>query len=734
MIDERLQQALLLHQQGQLPQAQRLYEEILRIQPDHFGALQLLGIIAAQTRDYRRAVDLMNQSIGLFPNDAGCYFNRGLAHQGLKEWERAVASYDRAIALRPDYNEAWFNRGNALTELRQHTDAIASYDKAIELKTGYAEAWFNRANTLLDLKRLPDAIADYEHAIAIKPAFAEAWSNRAMALHGLRLWDTALASYDQAITIKPEYDEAWSNRGNTFLELKQWEVALASYDQAITINPEYAEAWHNRGNALRELKQFEEAAESFARALSLSPDNDNFLGAYLHLKMKICDWTSFDEYVNKMVTKIANHKSAFTPFHVITILNSISMQKQLALIHAEETYPSRSIPQEIIKRSRQDKILVGYYSADYHNHATMHLMAELFEKHDRSKFEIIAFSFGPDAQEDVMRERVVSAFDQFIDVRTKSDQEIAAMSRELEVDIAVDLKGFTVDARTDIFSYRAAPIQVNFMGYPGTMAAEYMDYLVADSILVPQQYQQFYTEKIVYLPDSYQVNDTKRQIADKIFTRKELGLPETGFVFCCFNNNYKITPDIFDCWMRILQRLEGSVLWLYMDNQQASANLRKEAVRRGVEADRLVFAGRMPLPEHLARHRSADLFLDTLPCNAHTTASDALWAGLPVLTRIGESFAGRVAASLLNAVHLPELITSSLEEYESLAIELATHPEKLNELKHKLEKNRLTTPLFDSDLFTRHIEAAYREMYERYHFDLPPDHIYVKPDRPVMRM
>jgi predicted O-linked N-acetylglucosamine transferase (SPINDLY family) len=304
----------------------------------------------------------------------------------------------------------------------------------------------------------------------------------------------------------------------------------------------------------------------------------------------------------------------------------------------------------------------------------------------------------------------------------------------LEVDIAVDLKGFTVDARTDIFSYRAAPIQVNFMGYPGTMAAEYMDYLVADSILVPQQYQQFYTEKIVYLPDSYQVNDTKRQIADKIFTRKELGLPETGFVFCCFNNNYKITPDIFDCWMRILQRLEGSVLWLYVDNEQASANLRKEAVRRGVDADRLVFAGRMPLPEHLARHRSADLFLDTLPCNAHTTASDALWAGLPVLTRIGESFAGRVAASLLNAVHLPELITSSQDEYEASAIELATDPVKLNEIRRKLDKNRLAAPLFDSGLFTRHIEAAYLEMYERYHLDLPPDHIYVKSDDPAMQM
>jgi predicted O-linked N-acetylglucosamine transferase (SPINDLY family) len=296
----------------------------------------------------------------------------------------------------------------------------------------------------------------------------------------------------------------------------------------------------------------------------------------------------------------------------------------------------------------------------------------------------------------------------------------------LEIDIAVDLKGFTKESRTDIFSFRAAPIQVNYLGYPGTMGAGYMDYIIADPTLIPEQSQQFYTEKIVYLPDSYQVNDAKRQIADKVFTRQELGLPTAGFVFCCFNNNYKITPGTFDCWMRILKRVEGSVLWLFDDNPMVSVNLRREAVRRGIDADRLVFAGRKSLPEHLARHRSADLFLDTLPYNAHTTASDALWSGLPVLTLIGESFAGRVAASLLNAVDLPELITSTEEEYEALAIELAVNPGKLDEIRLKLDRTRLAAPLFDIDLYTRHIESAYQEMYNRYHLDLLPDHIYVK--------
>ena len=324
-----------------------------------------------------------------------------------------------------------------------------------------------------------------------------------------------------------------------------------------------------------------------------------------------------------------------------------------------------------------------------------------------------------------MRKRVSAAFDQFIDVRNKSDKDIALLSRNLGIDVAVDLKGFTQDQRPGIFSYRAAPLQVNYLGYPGTMGAKYIDYLIADETLIPEASRQHYSEKIIHLPNSYQVNDRKRAIADKMFSREELGLPSTGFVFCCFNNSYKITPAIFDGWMRILKQVEGSVLWLLEVNSTAVRNLRHEAEARGINAARLIFAKRMPLAEHLARHRAADLFVDTLPYNAHTTASDALWAGLPVLTCMGEAFASRVAASLLNAIHLPELITTTQEQYEARAVELATHPERLQQIKQKLERNRLTTPLFDTKLFTRHIEAAFTRMYERYQAGLPPEHIHV---------
>jgi predicted O-linked N-acetylglucosamine transferase (SPINDLY family) len=375
----------------------------------------------------------------------------------------------------------------------------------------------------------------------------------------------------------------------------------------------------------------------------------------------------------------------------------------------------------IVKRPASQKIRIGYFSADFRNHAVSLLTAELYELHDKNKFEIIAFSFGVD-DKGPMRLRLSQAFNQFIDVCDMSDLEIAKLARDLQIDIAVDLGGHTQDSRTGIFSNRAAPIQISYIGYLGTMGAEYYDYLLADETIIPDELQKFYAEKIVYLP-SYQVNDRKRLISDRQFTRQELGLPEHGFVFCCLNNNYKILPATFDGWMRILKIVVGSALWLLEDNEWSRENLKKEAEKQGIAADRLVFAERLPLPEHLARHRQADLFLDTFPCNAGATASDALWTGLPILTRMGRSFASRVAASLLNAIGLPELITNTQEEYEALAIELALNQNKLAEIKLKLANNRLTTPLFDTPLFTKNLETAYIKMMGRYQDDLQPDHI-----------
>jgi protein O-GlcNAc transferase len=359
------------------------------------------------------------------------------------------------------------------------------------------------------------------------------------------------------------------------------------------------------------------------------------------------------------------------------------------------------------------KLRIAYLSADFYRHATAFLMAQLFELHDRSRFEVLGVSFGQDDRSD-MRARLLAAFDRFHDVGSRSDYDVAKLLHELEVDIAVDLKGLTLDCRPGILAYRPAPVQVSYLGYPGTMGADFIDYVIADPIVLPLDQQPLWTERIVHLPDCYQVNDSKRQISTRTPTRREVDLPERGFVFCSFNNNWKITPPVFDVWMRLLRAVDGSVLWLIWDNAAAERNLRREAAARGVDPARLVFAATLKVEEHLARHRLADLFLDTLPVNAHTTASDALWAGLPLLTCCGESFSGRVAASLLAAVDLPELVTSNLADYEALALRLATDPTLLRAFRKRLEQNRSTSALFDTDRFRRHIEAAYLTMWERF--------------------
>jgi predicted O-linked N-acetylglucosamine transferase (SPINDLY family) len=438
--------------------------------------------------------------------------------------------------------------------------------------------------------------------------------------------------------------------------------------------------------------------------------------------MKICRWSSLETALEKISKAVMANKKIISPFTLLALKDDTLLQKKSSEIFIQSKHQSNPILGPILRSSGGQKIRIGYFSADFHNHATGYLMAQIFELHNKNQFELVGFSFGPIVNDD-MRQRLEKSFDKFIEVGNKSDIEVARLSRDLKIDIAVDLKGLTQFSRAGIFSYRAAPIQVNYLGYPGTMGADYIDYIIADKILIPINSQSCYSEKLVYLPNSYQANDRKRLISDRKFTRQELGLPENCFVFCCFNNNYKILPETFNGWIQILKAIDGSVLWLLQDNLWVIDNLKREALNRGIDPNRLIFAERMMLSEHLARHRQADLFLDTFPCNAHTTASDALWTGLPVLTLMGQSFASRVAASLLNAIGLSELITSTQEEYVMLAINLASNPQKLAAIKQVLEDNRLIEPLFDSNLFTKNIEAAYIKMYESYQKDLQLDYI-----------
>jgi predicted O-linked N-acetylglucosamine transferase (SPINDLY family) len=721
-----LTQALAFHQAGLLVEAEGLYRKLLLVCPKHFDSLHMLGVIDYQRGDHASALRRIDHALNVDPRSASARNNRGVVLVELGRLADAVASYDKAIAFAPGYIDAVVNRGNALKELERFEEALASYDRAISLNPSNADAFNKRGNVLTELRRFDEAIASYERAIALRPAFGEAFNNRGVALAKLKRVDEAVVSYDKALALKPNYAEALNNRGQALAELRRFDEALASYDQAIALKLDYAEAFNKRGNVLNELHRFDEALENYERAIALEPDIDYLMGNRLHVKMHVCDWTDFDQECAALNAAVMNGLPASSTFPLLAIPTSAGVQLECAKRYSSDQHAASSAPLWRGQRYSHDRIRVAYLSADLHAHATAQLMAGLFEQHDKSRFETIAMSFGPALDSD-MRQRLVRSFDRFIDVRALNDEAIAELIYSMEADIAVDLKGFTRDARTNILAKRPAPIQVSYLGYPGTMGANYIDYLIADRVVVPDDQHHAFSEKVVCLPDSYQVNDKHRRNAAITPSRTEAGLPEGGFVFCCFNNNFKITPDVFDVWMRLLREIQGSVLWLIAGNSVAPANLRREAALRGVAAERLIFAPRTGSEDHLARHRLADLFLDTYYCNAHTTASDALWAGVPLITCSGATFAGRVAGSLLTAVGLPELITHSLDDYEALALKLARDPALLAALRQKLACHRETYPLFNTERFARHIEAAYIEMWKRCQRGEPPQSFAVAP-------
>lgn len=645
--------------------------------------------------------------------------NQALQLLRQNDLDSAEKQLKRLLRTHPHHGEALHMLGAIFATRQDLPGAIKCFQKALSANPKNARIQFNLAQALAQSGQETRALGHFQIAVELEPGLSTAWSLYGNTLHKLQRCDDALACYDHALQLNPNDAATWANRGITLTTLTRYEEALTAHDRAIALGfNNNALVWDNRAITLNLMNRQREAFDSYAKALTLNPNADFIFGSWLHSKMMLCDWQYLNQAFDELAARIsAGQKQA--PFVVVTTPLSAKMLRQCT---ANFIGGSDVAQPAFHQHDNTQRITIGYFSADFHSHATTYLMAGLFEHHDKERFNIIAFSFGPD-QQDAMRQRIAAACDQFIDVRDKSDAEVAALSRSLQVDIAIDLKGFTTNNRFGIFAHRAAPIQVNYLGYPGTLGASFIDYLIADSMLITDATRPFYSENIVYLPNSYQVNDNTREISPRHYTRRELGLPEHGFVFCCFNNSYKITPDVFDVWMRLLNKIPGSVLWLIQDHAEAITNLQREAEKRGIARARLIFAARTPLAEHLARHRCADLFLDTFHCNAHTTASDALWAGLPVVTHPGKTFASRVAASLLNAVALPELITHTEQEYESLAYTLANEPEKLQHIRGTLAAQHATSPLFDTALFTRHLENAYEKMMTRYQSGLAPEDI-----------
>jgi protein O-GlcNAc transferase len=620
--------------------------------------------------------------------------------------------FDEAVAL---------HRAGRLSEAEQRYKTLlagepAHADAAGLLGTLYAQQdRYDEAAQLMGL------------SLRINPQQPAVLNNRGILLSLLKRYDEALISVEAAIALRGDFAEAHYNRGNALQELGRYDEAVASFDRAVALQPNYTDAWVNRGNALHALRRFDEALASYDRALTLDPQNPYAQGARLHAQMLLADWRDFDARLGAVMTMVQTGGKASVPFAMLAVPGSPQILKRCAQIYGEDRYPPSPNPLWKGEHYRHDRLRIGYFSADFHAHPVSYLAAELFERHDRTRFEVIGFSLGPETG-DALRARLRQGFDRFLDVAAQSDQAVAALVRELEIDIAIDLQGFTQGNRTGIFARRVAPVQASYLGFAGTMGAAYIDYLITDPIVIPSEEFGAYAEKIVHLPHCYLPSDSQRSIASHLPSRTEAGLPDRGFVFCCFNNSFKITPDLFAIWMRLLGQVEGSVLWLREDNATARVNLQREARQRGIAPDRLIFAGRVPeMADHLARYRLADLFLDTLYFNAHATASDALWAGLPVLTCRGNTFAGRVAASLLTSLGLSALITTRPEAYEAEALRLARDPALLASLKEKLAANKRTYPAFDIASLTRHLDAAYRTMWQRFRDGAAPDHIRIAP-------
>jgi predicted O-linked N-acetylglucosamine transferase (SPINDLY family) len=674
---------------GDHADAERRLKAAAKAEPRHPGVLNLLGVLLAGQERYQEAEPILRAATKIQPLSAATLFNHGLVLQNLNRPQDALAAFDKALAKNPRSADAWFGRGSVLLESGKPQEAIVCFDRALAIHPKYALAFSNKGAALFTLRRYSESILNLDECLRIEPSFATAHLCKARALHDLR----------------------------------QFGLALVSIETATTLAPNVGLGWAVRSDICQELRRFGEAIECMRKALSLSPSNKDWRDSLVERKLWACEWSSYQSDLDALREKIRSGV-AVRPYLCISLPFSAAEQFAAAQARVKAKPLGRRSVSRNRPSSRQGRIRIAYLSSELQAHATATLFVGVLERHDRSRFEITVLNNAARDQSS-MQKRVIDAVESFVDVYEFDNDRLIELITEREIDILVNLDFADDSLRAEVFAARAAPLQVNYLAFPGTAAAPNCDYFIADPIVIPPESRQWFAEKIVYLPDCFQPADSKREIATRASSRREASLPDEAFVFCCFNNNRKLNPDTFDAWSRILSATPGSVLWLIQDSATAIGNLKREAEARGVDPSRLIFAKKIPLPEHLSRHRLADLFLDGWPYGALTTASDALWVGLPVLTRVGDTFVSRVASSLLTAVGLPELIAPDREAFVATAIDLATNPERLRALREKLERNRLSAPLFDTELYARRLEAAFEAMHARRLANLPPDDIHV---------
>jgi len=696
--DALREKATALHRSGQLAEAERLYRDVLAADPRDFPARHLLGIIRAQRGHYEEALREIDAALALKPDDTDAHLNRANVLKVMGRAEEALAGYARALDLKPGWPQALNNRGTVLRDLGRHAQALADYDQALATTPDYAEALNNRGIVLQDLKSPAEALEAYDQAIRRMPGFAAAFNNRGSVLLEMRRFGDALSCFDRALALHPGDIEVINNRGNALQGLARHDEALTAYDQVLALKPDHVSALNNRGSALQQLKRYEEALASFDKAGT----PEAFSGAAM-AALNLCDWERADAIAPEMERRIKAGEGV-PPWVLLGYSGDEALQRQCAANVIAQRFPHQPPPLADAPY-RRDKIRVAYISSDVAHHPVATHIVQLIETHDRTRFEVTGIGTNAD-DGSAQRKRLVAAFDRFIDAHGSAPAAIAQQLRALEIDLLVDLNGHTRNDNFDVLSHRPAAMQASWLGYAGTTAAPFVDVMIADAIVAPDA--SAFSEKLALLP-CYFPNDSARAIGAPP-PRALVGLPEDGFVFCCFNANWKITRPVFAIWMRLLAQVPGSVLWLKQPGEKAKANLLAAAKAAGIDPSRLVFAGPAALPQHLARHQLADLFLDTLPYNAHATGCDALWAGLPLLTQRGTAFAGRVCASLLTALGLPGLIAETAAGYEATALALARDPARLKELRERLIANRAAASLFDTPRLTRDLEALYEKM------------------------
>jgi len=577
---------------------------------------------------------------------------------------------------------------------------------SIKINSNFAESYNCRGVIFAEEGEYRNAIKDYDKALSLKQDYFDANLNKAVALRNISEFNESSKHFEICLKLKPKDSKIYNNLGNLCKNLKKYKTAEKYYTESIKLNKNNAEAYNNRGELLQlYFDEFEKAIQDFDNALKINKNLDYIKGKKLHAKMSLHDWGSFDEELKIIKDEIKNKKKTIYPFAHMSLIDDPGQQKIITELYLENNY---SIPSKQIIKSSNNKIIIGYFSAEFHNHAVMHLMLDVFKNHNKSEFKIYGFSIGP--IKDEWTEKVKRYFDEFIDISQMSDTEIKSLSEKLKLDIAINLTGHTFNARNSIFFNQIAPKQINYLGYPGTMGSKFYDYIIADKIIIPEENRKYFSEEVIYLPNCYQANQEKIEISSKNSNKKDFGLPKDKFIFGCFNNSYKITPLIFKSWMNILKRCENSILWLLQENKLAKLNLWEEAKKLGVNKDRILFAERLPVKEHLKRVEFIDLFLDTFPYNAHTTASEAIRAGVPILTLKGKSFPSRVASSILTNVGLENLIVSNLEDYETKAISLAKNYKEIESLKKYLNQDKNLSKLFDSKAFTKDLEKIYKKI------------------------